>query len=244
MVSNIDPSLESQTSGPHIGKVLIDDLRLQLTRARDESTAHGTAIDVLQSDLEGLQENTETLAQAIVDLSTSNSNSLNALDISIPGKVRGAVLTGLSLLTASVISEADSVLSALGKLQAQFTKFIDQVNVFTKAQRGAIVALNPVSNTYTPDASAGNFFSFTAGANFTLANPTNLPAAGITQSGSFFITQDATGNRTISFGNKYQAAGGLSTIVLSTGANVKDRIDYVIGTAGYIHVSIAKDIKA
>ncbi|MFQ6333199.1 hypothetical protein [Methylophilus sp. 3sh_L] len=123
-------------------------------------------------------------------------------------------------------------------------RFRGLINVFTKAQRSRGVALAAVANVYTPDFSAGIFFNFTPGANFTLANPTNMPDLGDHQSGSFFITQDATGSRTITFGNKYQAAGGISTIVLSTAPNTKDRIDYVVGPLGNVHVSIAKDIKA
>lgn len=160
----------------------------------------------------------------------------------LPMAVLSQLLTGLPAGPIAPITAADAVLLAFGKLQAQITKFIDQVNVYSKAQRGAIVALLPAANVYTPDASAGNFFSFMPAANFTLANPTNLPAAGITQSGSFFITQDATGGRTITFGNAYKTPGG-TALVLSTAANAKDRIDYVIGPTGLIHLAIAKDIK-
>lgn len=157
-------------------------------------------------------------------------------------RVRAVALTGLSLASSAAITAADTVLSAIGKLQAQLTKFVDQVNVFTKAQRGQIVALGHASNVYTPDFSAGNFFSFTPAANFTLSNPTNLPAAGITQSGSFFITQDATGGRVATFGNAYAWAGGTAG-VLSTAANARDRIDYVIEPTGLVHLSIAKDVR-
>jgi len=47
MASQIDPSLLPLTSGPHIGKLSADDLRLQLTRARDESTEHEENISAL-----------------------------------------------------------------------------------------------------------------------------------------------------------------------------------------------------
>ena len=43
------------------------------------------------------------------------------------GRVRGTVLTGLSLLTGGVISAADSVLSALGKLQKQITDAVTAI---------------------------------------------------------------------------------------------------------------------
>lgn len=119
---------------------------------------------------------------------------------------------------------------------------LNQTNVYTKAQRGQILAITPVANVYTPDFAEDNFFSFTPTANFTLANPTNLPAAGITQSGSFFITQDAIGSRVATFGTNYIWTGG-TVGVLSTGANMRDRIDYVVGPTGLVHLSIAKDVK-
>ncbi len=43
------------------------------------------------------------------------------------GRVRSAVLTGLSLLTGGVISAADSVLSALGKLQKQISDAVTAI---------------------------------------------------------------------------------------------------------------------
>ena len=43
------------------------------------------------------------------------------------GRVRGTVLTGLSLLTGGVISAADSVLSALGKLQKQISDAVTAI---------------------------------------------------------------------------------------------------------------------
>ena len=43
------------------------------------------------------------------------------------GRVRGSLLTGLSLLTGGVISAADSVLSALGKLQKQISDAVTAI---------------------------------------------------------------------------------------------------------------------
>jgi hypothetical protein len=51
------------------------------------------------------------------------------------------------------------------------------------------------------DLSLGNIFTLTLGTNATLANPTNMVA------GTYYalsVTQDATGNRTLSYGSAYQ----------------------------------------
>ena len=52
------------------------------------------------------------------------------------GRVRSAVLTGLSLLTGGVISAADSVLSALGKLQKQISDAVTAIGGRSPRQRG------------------------------------------------------------------------------------------------------------
>lgn len=65
---------------------------------------------------------------------------------SLSSAVRAVVLTGLSLATSTVISATDSVLSALGKLQAQITGHVgrtDNPHSVTKAQ----VGLGSVDNT-------------------------------------------------------------------------------------------------
>lgn len=85
--------------------------------------------------------------------------------------------------------------------------------------------------TITPDMKDGNFFTVTLAGNRTLANPDNL-AAG--QSGCFFIVQDGTGSRTLSYGGQYDFAGGTAP-TLTTTASAVDRIDYVVRTTGSIH---------
>lgn len=51
MASKIDPSLLPMTSGPHIGKIAVDDVRQQLVHARDESNEHGSKIILLQDSI-------------------------------------------------------------------------------------------------------------------------------------------------------------------------------------------------
>lgn len=107
---------------------------------------------------------------------------------------------------------------------------IDTAQTFTKGQRGEITALTDGS-TITPDLADSNNFSVTLGGNRTLANPSNIVAG---QSGSFFITQDGTGSRTLAYGSYYDFAGGTAP-TLSTAASAVDRIDYVVRTSTSIH---------
>jgi hypothetical protein len=248
--SNWNDTHVIEINGPGlIGKPDLGDGEAVEIKLSDDLVFDGDELK-LNPQLHYLKKNeadqTYATQQALTNLGQATADSLTALDQSIPGKVRAAVLTGLSLAAGEVIAATDTVLVALGKLQKQITDACkpNAINVFTKAQRSRGLVLAPEGTVYTPDFGAALFFRFIPGANFTLANPTNMPEAGDHQSGSFFITQDATGNRTITFGNLYQAAGGLSTIVLSTAPNAKDRIDYLVTASGNIDISIAKDRKA
>lgn len=63
------------------------------------------------------------------------------------------------------------------------------------------------------DADTGNIFLVTLGGNRTLAAPSNMDAG---QSGHYYLIQDATGNRTISFNSVFKFAGGTVPTATST----------------------------
>ena len=106
----------------------------------------------------------------------------------------------------------------------------DAAQTFTAAQRGEITTLTDGA-TITPDMADSNNFVVTLGGNRTLANTSNLTAG---QSGSFFIVQDGSGSRTLSYGSQYDFAGGTAP-TLTTTASAVDRIDYVVRTTSSIH---------
>ena len=106
---------------------------------------------------------------------------------------------------------------------------------FTAAQRAAITALTFAAE-MEPNFNLSNNFSVTLTGTGRMKNPTNQVAG---QSGSIFITQDGTGSRTLSWGNSggtsawYWKGGTAPT--LSTAANTKDRVDYIVAADGVIH---------
>jgi hypothetical protein len=106
----------------------------------------------------------------------------------------------------------------------------DVAQTFTAGQRGEITALTDGAS-IAVDLADSNNFSVTLGGNRTLANPSNVVAG---QSGSFFITQDGTGSRTLAYGSNYDFIGGTAP-TLSTAANSVDRIDYIVRTSTSIH---------
>lgn len=114
----------------------------------------------------------------------------------------------------------------------------DVVQSFTKAQRGAVVALTDASSIDT-DLSLANNFSVTLGGNRTLANPTNITAG---QSGVFVITQDGTGSRTLAYGSYFKFANGTAP-TLTTTASAVDVLAYYVESSTRITARLVGDVK-
>jgi hypothetical protein len=96
----------------------------------------------------------------------------------------------------------------------------------TKSSSCAVSTLTDAS-TVTPNFAASNNFTWTLGDNRTLANPTNKTVG---QSGLIFLIQDATGNRTLSYGTYYDFPDGTAP-ALSTAANSVDVLSYFVRTS-------------
>lgn len=114
----------------------------------------------------------------------------------------------------------------------------DAVQAFSKAQRGAVVALTDAA-TIAVDLSLANNFSLTLAGNRTLGTPTNA-AAG--QSGIIAVTQDASGSRTLAFGSGWKFAGGTAP-ALSTAAGAVDYLAYYVEGPSRVYVSAVKDVR-
>jgi hypothetical protein len=96
---------------------------------------------------------------------------------------------------------------------------LSDINVFTKNQSVAPVALTDAAS-IAVDASLSNNFKVTLAGNRTLANPTNLTDGMVL---NVVIKQDATGSRTLAYGSKWDF-GGAGSPTLSTAANSIDFI--------------------
>jgi len=108
---------------------------------------------------------------------------------------------------------------------------------FSAQQRGAISALTDGA-TITPDFSLANNYSVTLGGNRTLGNPTNLTAGA---SGAIFISQDATGSRTLAFDTYWSFSGGVAP-TLSTAANAIDVLVFTVRTSTDIAATLITNI--
>ena len=165
--------------------------------------------------------------------------------LNLKANLAGPTFTGVPAAPTAAVGTNTTQLATTAYVQAEVGQSIqahdadtaktDVAQTYTAAQRAEVTALT-FAATMTPNFADSNNFSVTLTGAARIANPTNQVAG---QSGSIFITQDGTGNRTLSWGDSggtsawYWAGGTAPT--LSTGANVKDRVDYIVAANGVIH---------
>jgi len=163
-------------------------------------------------------------------------------DLSVTsGKLAGGAVTAGKIGTGGV--SANTQLAA-GVVTAHATAAdiakTDIAQSFSAAQRGTVNALGVyhglAGNTVTLDLNTSNYYSLTANANITYANPTNVTAG---QAGALFIT--ANGSYTGSWGSYWRFAGGTAP-TLSTTAGKVDRVDYVVQSSNTIHAVATIDL--
>jgi hypothetical protein len=119
--------------------------------------------------------------------------------------VRAVVLTGLSLATATAITAADTILVAIGKLQAQITALPSLTQTLTNKRITMRVQSVVSSATVTPNADNDDVVKITAQAvGLTLSNPSGTPTD--MQPITIRIKDNATA-RAITYGAQYRAIG-------------------------------------
>lgn len=131
-----------------------------------------------------------------------------------------------------------SLSDLLAAMAANLYAKLNATQTFTKAQRGAIVALSD-SATITPNFADGNNFSVTLGGNRTLANPSNLVAG---QTGSIYITQDSAGGRSLAFGSYWKFESGVAPVLLAS-ASGWDELVYSVKSSTQISAAIKGDVQ-
>ena len=131
--------------------------------------------------------------------------------------VRAATLTGLSTATNAVVAASDTVLAAIGTLQAQVSLRapIAAPSFTSTATFQGVKETITVANTgtaYTVANTAASILDLTLTGNCVLTFPT--PAAG----GQFtlLLKQDATGSRTVTWPSTVRWAGGTAPTLTAT----------------------------
>ena len=106
---------------------------------------------------------------------------------------------------------------------------------------------NSASNVYaltdassiSVDMSQGNNFSVTLGGNRTMSNPTNMTVG---QSGVFYISQDATGSRTLAWSSYYKFPNGGGAPILTATASAVDAFFYTVRSSTSITINYVLNI--
>jgi hypothetical protein len=168
-------------------------------------------------------------------------------------RVRSTVLTGLSTASSVVIAATDSVLQALGKLQAQISALPSvaaaTVAEFRAATAGKYLTTDsvwgagaevPLTDDPTIAVDLATFInaSVTLAGNRALGAPSNVKAG---QTGHIRVIQDGTGSRTLSFATGYVFEGGVPP-VMSTAANSIDLLMYKVLLSGSTLISALKAV--
>jgi hypothetical protein len=81
--------------------------------------------------------------------------------------------------------------------------------------------------------------SVTLAGNRTLGNPTNTTNG---KSGAIYLTQDATGSRTLAYSSNWKFANGTAP-VLTTTAGATDVLFYQVKSSSFIYATLVKDVK-
>jgi hypothetical protein len=170
------------------------------------------------------------------DVRFADSDSSNWVALQAPATVTSNVTWTLPATDGT--SGQSLTTDAAGTLSWASRAALGTAQTFTAAQRGTITALTDGA-TITPDFSASNNYSVTLGGSRTLANPTNAVAG---QSGVILITQDGTGNRTLSYGTNFVFPGG-DPPTLTTTASAIDALVYFCDSSTRITARLISDIK-
>lgn len=101
----------------------------------------------------------------------------------------------------------------------------------------APTALTISSSAVAVDLETGIDFSLTMTENAQLSNFTSKTVG---QRGVIEVTQDATGNRLLTYGSEFEFIGG-TALTLSTGANAVDEISYRVRSDTVVRLSIDKN---
>jgi hypothetical protein len=145
-----------------------------------------------------------TAAFAKANAALANSTATFAGDLSMTGNTYIAIGAATSNVGIGVTT-ANAKLYIRGSVTTETTAMTDAATIY-------------------PEFTSNNNFSVTLGGSRTIANP-NTPVPG--QTGLFYLQQDGTGSRVVSWGSSYRFSGNTAP-TLSTSANTVDVIAYAV----------------
>lgn len=202
--------------------------------AIDVFSGNGSTVAFTLSGDAGNKQNTQVFIGGVYQQKSTYSLSSTTLTFSTapPTGTNNVEVVWTAPLAIGVPSDGVVTPAKLDRAYAE----LGAAQSFTKAQRGAVVALTDATSIAT-DLSLGNNFSVTLAGNRTLANPTNITAG---QGGVITITQDATGSRTLAYGSYWKFNGGTAP-TLTTTANAVDMLVYQVESSTRITARLLSD---
>ena len=220
------------------GEVTVDTDK-KVVVVHDGSTAGGVPL-ATATDVSGKQASDADLTN-LAGCQTGASAALALLTSTEVEILDGATLSTTELnYVDGVTSAIQTQLNAkgVGDVTLAGAQSFTGVKTFNAAAVGEVTALTDGA-TIATDLALSNNFSVTLAGNRTLGQPTNQ---AVGQSGSYFITQDGTGSRTLAYHADFKWVGGTAP-TLSTAAASVDRIDYIVAAANKIHAVASLDVK-
>jgi len=194
---------------------------LQVTTVQ---TANGTTSLTLTT---GNNTSSKVVVDPTGSIGLSVNSSANVAVVNTTGIIVGnstvnssTIFVGNSITNSYITSS--SVIVANGKIAIGNTS--PSLSLYVNGSAAGAVGTLTDGATITPDYSTFNNFSVTLGGNRTLANPTNLQPG---QSGVIWVSQDATGSRTLAFGSYWKFPGNTAP-TLTTTASAVDAIVYSV----------------
>lgn len=143
--------------------------------------------------------------------------------------VRGVLLTGLSTVSNAAVAATDSVLVAIGKLQAQLANYVPLAGGVSMTGTLVVKALQETKVAMAAnniDLSAGNAFSKTISGATTLT-VSNVPAAGTVA--AFTLNLSNGGSATITWWSGVKWSAGASPLLSASG---RDRLMFITEDGG------------
>jgi len=162
-------------------------------------------------------------------VNTLNASGFNALTTT-QADAKYVALTGTQTVTGA--KTFTSAVTMTGN-----ATFTGSVQVSTAVNVNTVTLTDAAS--IVPSFDSGNTFVVTLGGNRTLAAPTS---AGIGQSGSIRVIQDATGGRTLSYNSAYQFVSG-SAPTMDTSAGAQSILVFSCRSATTIDAVMLHDFK-
>jgi hypothetical protein len=187
----------------------------------------GVSLPIAIADVTGLQtalDGKQASGSYAASTHTHAIADVTGLQTALDGKqASGSYASATHTHSASDITSGTISAARLGSGTASASTYLRGDGTWATPAGGGSSGPTVVSASYAStlatDASAGDIFDVTLTGNVTLANPTN-PTNGKTI--RWRITQDATGGRTVTLGNKFSLPASVSSLEFSTAAAKTD----------------------